>query len=78
MSGSASLPFEDQGKREADALRITISRLLSVLGEPAKCIGCGKDIIWMQRIVNSKRIPYDLDGVSHFATCPEAKLFRKG
>lgn len=38
---------------------------------PAKCKSCGADILW---VLTKKgfRAPINQDGVSHFATCPQA------
>lgn len=38
--------------------------------------GCGQEIRWGQMF--GKRHPFNLDGTSHFDTCPNADEFRKG
>jgi hypothetical protein len=40
------------------------------------CRGCGQLIAWWTTTAG-KRSPHDLDGTSHFATCPEAAQFRR-
>lgn len=40
------------------------------------CRGCGK-IVTFVLTKNGKRMPTDPDGTSHFATCPQAKRFKK-
>lgn len=40
------------------------------------CKGCGALIYWWETI-NGKPSPHDLDGTSHFATCPFREQFRK-
>lgn len=42
----------------------------------ASCSGCGAAIVWVVT-TKGKRMPVDGDGTSHFATCPDAKRFRK-
>lgn len=41
-----------------------------------RCRGCDAVILWCVT-PNNKRSPHDRDGVSHFATCPEASRFRR-
>jgi len=43
--------------------------------EPAECRGCGMIIYWIT--VKEKPMPVNPDGVSHFATCPKADVFRR-
>jgi hypothetical protein len=42
----------------------------------ARCQGCGQPIAWA-RTPAGRSAPLDRDGVSHFATCPEADRFRR-
>ena len=39
-----------------------------------KCLGCGEWIHWVQ--INGKWNPTNINGTSHFDTCPEANKFR--
>jgi hypothetical protein len=41
-----------------------------------RCRGCGAPIAWA-RTPAGRSAPLDRDGVSHFATCPEAERFRR-
>lgn len=43
--------------------------------EPARCRGCRALIYWI-KTSNGKNMPVDVDGTSHFATCPKADQFR--
>ena len=40
------------------------------------CKGCGESIEWGRMF--GKRHPFNLDGTSHFDSCPNAAAFRKG
>lgn len=40
------------------------------------CRGCNATIYWIIT-ANSKRMPVDADGISHFATCSHPERFRK-
>lgn len=42
----------------------------------SNCRSCGVLILWVIT-AKGKRAPYNRDGVSHFATCPEAQKWRK-
>lgn len=41
-----------------------------------RCRGCDALVLWCLT-VNDRRTPIDRDGLSHFATCPEADRFRR-
>ena len=41
----------------------------------ATCKACGAKIEWLMND-KGKWVPYDLNGVNHFNTCPDAKVFR--
>lgn len=44
--------------------------------QTSKCRSCSATIIW--RIAKrGKRMPYNEDGTSHFATCPDAEQWRR-
>lgn len=45
-------------------------------GDPGKCRSCGAPVIWGYTKAG-KRCPFDPDGTSHFATCPQAKTWTK-
>jgi hypothetical protein len=42
----------------------------------AKCKSCGALIEWIVT-EKGKRSPINLDGVSHWSTCPDAKTWKK-
>jgi hypothetical protein len=42
----------------------------------ARCRGCHQLIAWA-RTPSGRSAPLDRDGVSHFATCPDAARFRR-
>lgn len=41
------------------------------------CRSCGAEIMWTINEKSGRRSPVNLDGVSHFATCPDAAKWRK-
>ncbi len=51
--------------------------LLKVIAPPSGCSSCMETIYWIVT-KNGKRAPYNPDGTSHFATCPNADAHRKG
>lgn len=44
---------------------------------PTNCRSCGAFVRWATHETTGKRMPIDPDGVSHFATCPDADRWRK-
>lgn len=45
-------------------------------GDLGTCRSCGATVYW--RVTSAgKRAPYNPDGISHFATCPQAQTWRK-
>lgn len=52
-----------------------IAALLSHVGNVGLCRGCHVEVVWV-RHTNGKLAIYDLNGESHFATCPMAEVFR--
>jgi len=42
----------------------------------SRCRECDKYFYWV-RMPSGKLMPVDIDGISHFATCPAADEFRK-
>ena len=59
-----------------EALAEIVTRLLHQVGQEAQCRGCRATIFWVEHR-NGKRVPYDPNGLSHFASCPHADRFRK-
>jgi len=51
-------------------------RLLSWIGDPTVCKGCGAKIYWIVT-KNKKPMPIDPDGEPHHATCPKVDDFRR-
>jgi len=45
------------------------------LGDPGECKACGAKIFW-QKTKAGKNTPVNEDGVTHWATCPAAELFK--
>jgi len=43
--------------------------------DTARCRGCREIVLWTIT-PRGRRMPIDRDGISHFATCPEATRFR--
>jgi hypothetical protein len=41
-----------------------------------RCRSCGAEILWCLTKTGA-RSPHDRDGVSHFATCPQSKSWRR-
>ena len=75
----ATPPYEIRpaDSKELEHCRATIQALLKHVGTPGSCKGCGARILWVYHKDTSRNTPYDSDGVSHFATCPQAAEFRK-
>lgn len=42
----------------------------------SNCRSCGEKIKWVES-PNGKHIPYNLNGICHFETCPQAPKWRK-
>lgn len=42
-----------------------------------KCRSCGAPVGWARHSVTWKKAPFDPDGTSHFATCPDAQTWRR-
>lgn len=68
----------EQGKRDAAAhYRKAIVALYRTLGfEESACSSC-KKTVWWARTKKGKAIPLTIDGVAHFADCPNADQHRK-
>lgn len=41
-------------------------------GDAGTCRSCGASVVWVENPKTGKRPPYDMDGKSHFATCPQS------
>lgn len=54
-----------------------VERFLRILGEPSKCRSCHAAVFWIVSPKSGKRMIVNPDTVSHFATCPQAKAWRK-
>ena len=70
MADEALSPGELYGRQ----LALTTA-LLRHVGQEGQCRSCKASIVWVQHL-NGKITPYDRDGQSHFATCPDADRFR--
>ena len=44
--------------------------------QASRCRGCGARMYWWETVAG-KLSPHDLDGTTHFATCPVRERFRK-
>ena len=55
-----------------------LRRILELTAEGKRpCKACGVELYFV-RHANGKLTPYTVDGINHFANCPEAQRFRKG
>lgn len=45
-------------------------------GDVGRCRSCRAEVMWVTTAAG-KRMPIDRDGTSHFATCPDAKDWRR-
>jgi hypothetical protein len=61
---------------EAAKLRANVVRMLDVIGDRARCKGCGM-VIWWIKTRAGKRAPYTEQATNHFADCPQAARYRK-
>jgi hypothetical protein len=60
---------------ELERARRALAALVHHVGTPGECRGCREAIVWIPHR-NGKRVPYNPDGINHFATCPEALKFK--
>lgn len=51
--------------------------LRNVTTAQSPCRACNANILWV-RHGNNRLCPYNMDGTSHFTTCPAADRFSKG
>lgn len=45
-------------------------------GDMGTCRSCGAMVVWVLNPKTGKRPPYNADGTSHFATCPQAPSWK--
>lgn len=62
---------------ELEHARALMQALLKHVGSSAYCKGCGAQILWVRHVDNGKSVPYDPDGINHFATCTKAAQFKR-
>ena len=55
-------------------LQANMVDLLLRIGSPAKCKGCGAQVVWLTHL-NGKKAPYTLKGLNHFVDCPVRDRF---
>lgn len=46
------------------------------VGDLGTCRSCGAEVVWVANPKTGKRPPYNRDGISHFATCPQAGTWK--
>ncbi len=67
-----------QPKSEVDDLKNRIRLLLEACAERKQaCFACGAPMYFVRMTKSGKLNPYTVSGVSHFADCPDAELFRR-
>lgn len=72
------LPSQDElAEKQLAEQRERMAALLKHVGEPGRCKGCSAAITWVRHLDSGRTTPYDIDGLNHFASCPEAKQFKK-
>lgn len=57
-------------------ISITLPNGDVIVGDLGACRSCKAEIVWTIT-KNGKKSPLNLDGTSHFGTCPDADRFRK-
>ena len=76
----------DQAGKDLERSKRLHMMLLHNAGENGSCIYCGASVLWVthkaRRQADGKlkaaRAPYDSDGETHFATCPDYPGKKKG
>lgn len=63
--------YEDKPKRK----EVNFKHKIKEGQEPVVCRGCGKHVYWI-KTDKGKNMPINPDGITHFATCPQAGKFR--
>ena len=68
----------DHNGAEFMEVLLRLEFLLRNVGTPGKCSGphCGAPILWV-RYANGTPAPFNHNGESHFATCPDADRFKR-
>jgi hypothetical protein len=74
MSDEHSLAAEAQQGDPASTWAVLPPWIVTGLG---RCRGCHAEVAWAQHEHTGGRAPFDRDGTSHFATCPQADQFRR-
>lgn len=71
-------PIERLGNELAQTRKMLADLLLHV-GRQQQCTGptCRQMIFMVHHVDSGKYAPYNLDGSSHFITCPDRDLFRR-
>ena len=62
-----------QLERDLEYQRMLLQALLRHVGAPAHCKFCGTPILWIRHLAGGKSVPYNYDGLSHFASCNKEK-----
>jgi len=73
-TGPATLRFMPDGE---DAPWILPDWAVYREGAPTTCRSCRAVVLWVESRSTGKRAPINPDGISHFATCPDAAKWRK-
>lgn len=74
---AAAIEGPETAQARIRALEINVERLLDQVADFVRpCQRCGQKL-WFVRLKSGKIGPYNIDGVSHFATCRFAGEFRK-
>jgi hypothetical protein len=73
------VPLIERMANDLAAARKIIAELLRHAGVEGVCKGpnCGQKIIFVFHRDTGKLTPYNQDGTSHFASCPDRELFHK-
>ena len=75
-SGGVAIEVPQYDDRELREARELMRLLLQSCGERSICAGCKAVVVWL-KTKNGKSAIYDLDGRSHWATCPNSAEFKK-
>lgn len=76
-NGQLSIQFEDYAAQKGGAENVNGRRRYPVEGRPVEnCRACRACIVFV-RTTSGALMPVNLDGTTHFATCPAADAFRR-